>query len=139
MRFLQLVFAVALVLAVSGAGTAEAHARPVLHRQVGLASFYGYQFAGRPTASGRDFHPDEMVAAHRTLPLGTTVRVTNLENGRSVTVEIIDRGPYRGNRRRDCVIDVSRRAASRLGFIRDGLTRVRVDVLRLPAHRGPRS
>jgi rare lipoprotein A len=67
-----------------------------------------------------------MVAAHRTLPLGTRVRVTNLENKRSVVLRIIDRGPYVGP---ETIIDVSQGAARRLRFIRDGRVRVRVDVL----------
>jgi rare lipoprotein A len=66
-----------------------------------------------------------LTAAHRTLPFGTRVRVTNLENGRSVVVTITDRGPFRKGR----VIDVSRRAAGKLGFLREGTTRVRVEVV----------
>ena len=71
-----------------------------------------------------------MTAAHRTLPLGTIVRVTNLENGRSVVVRINDRGPYGRNFRKGTIIDLSRGAARRLRSIEDGLVRVRVDVLR---------
>ena len=94
--------------------------------QLGIASYYGPGFEGRETASGRIFDSSEMVAAHRTLPLGTRVRVTNLENKRSVVLRIIDRGPYVGP---ETIIDVSQGAARRLGFIRDGRVRVRVDVL----------
>jgi rare lipoprotein A len=68
-----------------------------------------------------------MVAAHPTYPFGTIVRVTNLGNGRSATVRILDRGPARGN---GVIIDVSRGAADKLGFIREGRTRVRLEVLR---------
>jgi rare lipoprotein A len=96
----------------------------------GIASYYGPGFEGRETASGRIFDSREMVAAHRTLPLGTRVRVTNLENKRSVVLRVIDRGPYVG---RGTIIDVSQGAARRLGFIRDGRVRVRVDVLDRPA------
>ena len=111
------------------AGTAEA--RPALPRtQTGLASFYGQGFAGRRTASGRRFRPQDLIAAHRTLPLGSRVRVTNLANGRAVTVRIVDRGPFGRNRRRGCIIDLSRAAASRLGFAEAGLARVRLEVLR---------
>ena len=92
----------------------------------GFATYYGRGFAGKPTASGRIFNPREMVAAHRTLPLGTRVRVTNLENGRSVILSVIDRGPYSGRRN---IIDVSEGAARRLDFIREGRVRVRVEVL----------
>ena len=95
--------------------------------QHGIASYYGPGFEGRPTASGRIFDSSEMVAAHRTLPLGTRVRVTNLENKRSVVLRVIDRGPYVG---RETIIDVSMGAARRLGFIRDGRVRVRVEVVR---------
>ena len=98
----------------------------VVRTLVGFATFYGPGFEGEKTASGRRFDPDEMVAAHRTLPLGTRVRVTNLENGRSVILRIIDRGPYVG---RNTIIDVSQGAAKRLRFIKDGRVRVRVEVL----------
>jgi rare lipoprotein A len=94
----------------------------------GVASFYGPGFEGQETASGRIFDSDEMVAAHRTLPFGTVVRVTNLENDRSVVLRIIDRGPYVG---RNTIIDVSKGAARRLQFVRDGRVKVRVEVLKL--------
>ena len=97
---------------------------------VGLASFYGPGFHGEETANGEIFNQRAMTAAHRTLPLGTVVRVTNLENGRSVVVRINDRGPYGRNHRRGTIIDVSKGAAERLRFIRDGLVKVRVEVLR---------
>ena len=100
--------------------------RNVGRAQHGIASYYGPGFEGRATASGRIFDSSEMVAAHRTLPLGTRVRVTNLENKRSVVLRVIDRGPYVGP---ETIIDVSMGAARRLGFIRDGRVRVRVDVL----------
>jgi rare lipoprotein A len=97
--------------------------------QVGLASFYGPGFHGNRTASGARFDQRKMTAAHRTLPLGTRVRVTNLENGESVVLLINDRGPYGRNYRKGTIIDVSKGAASRLEFIPDGLVRVRVEVL----------
>ncbi len=103
--------------------------------QVGLASYYGAAFQGEETASGEEFDYHDLTAAHRTLPLGSVVRVTNLENGRSVVVRINDRGPYGANRRKGTIIDLSRGAAHRLGFIRDGLARVRVVVLRRGARR----
>lgn len=99
--------------------------------QVGLASFYGPGFIGEPTASGEIFDQRKLVAAHRTLPLGSVVRVTNLDNGKSVTLRIIDRGPYGRNHRKGCIIDVSKGAARRLGFIHDGIVQVRVHVLKL--------
>jgi rare lipoprotein A len=100
--------------------------------QIGLASYYGPGFHGEETASGEIFDQNEMVAAHRTLPLGTVVRVTNLENGRRVVLRVIDRGPYGANYRKGTIIDVSKGAARRLRFIRDGLVKVRVEVIRKP-------
>ena len=97
----------------------------------GLASYYGPGFHGKRTASGETFDQRAMTAAHRTLPLGTVVRVTNLENGRSVVVRINDRGPYGRNVRKGTIIDLSRGAAQRLRFIKDGLVRVTVEVLRV--------
>jgi len=105
--------------------------------QWGLASYYGPGFHGEATASGEIFNMYEMVAAHRSLPLGSVVRVTNLKNSRRVTLRVIDRGPYGRNYRKGTIIDVSKGAAHRLGFIRDGLVPVRVEVLKLPrADRG---
>ena len=100
--------------------------------QVGLASWYGPGFHGEETASGEIFDQREMVAAHRTLPFGTLIRVTNLVNGRRVTLRVIDRGPYGRNFRKGTLVDVSRGAARRLGFIRDGLVRVRIEVVKTP-------
>ena len=99
---------------------------------VGLASFYGPGFHGEETASGEVFNQRALTAAHRTLPLGTVVRVTNLENGRSVVVRINDRGPYGRNHRKGTIIDVSRGAAQRLRFIEDGLVKVKVEVVEVP-------
>lgn len=82
----------------------------------GRASYYGAGFAGRPTASGERFNPSELTAAHRTLPFGTRVKVTNASNGRSVIVRINDRGPFHGGR----VIDLSQEAARRIGLIQQG-------------------
>jgi rare lipoprotein A len=112
----------------------EANAEPDRPRQtmVGKATFYGPGFQGRRTASGARFDQQKMTAAHRTLPLGTRVRVTNLDNGHSVVVLINDRGPYGRNRSRGAIIDVSKGAAARLDFIGDGLTRVRLEVLEEP-------
>ena len=96
----------------------------------GLASYYGDDFHGRTTASGVRFDMNAMVAAHPTYPFGTIVRVTNLQNGRSVRVRIVDRGPAASPRAAGVIIDLSRRAAQALGFIREGRTRVRLDVER---------
>jgi peptidoglycan lytic transglycosylase len=91
----------------------------------GYASYYGKEHHGRRTASGEVFDDRRLTAAHRTLPFGTRVRVTNLSNGRRVVVTVTDRGPFR----RERVIDVSRRAAKDLGFLRAGTARVRLEVL----------
>ncbi|AFY55217.1 rare lipoprotein A [Rivularia sp. PCC 7116] len=91
----------------------------------GIASFYGAYFAGRKTASGERFNPSRMTAAHKTLPFGTRVRVTNMRNGRSVVVRINDRGPFIRGR----VIDLSRGAAGVIGMIGRGIAPVRVEVL----------
>lgn len=93
-----------------------------LYSQVGVASWYGGKFHGRKTASGQVYDMNRMTAAHRTLPFGTKVEVTNLRNGRSVVVTINDRGPFIKGR----IIDVSRRAAGKLGFRNQGVAKVRV-------------
>ena len=91
----------------------------------GVASWYGKRFHGRQTASGEAFDMNAFTAAHPSLPFGTRVRVTNLDNGRSVILKINDRGPFVKRR----IIDVSRRAAEELGFVREGITQVRVEVI----------
>ncbi len=96
--------------------------------QVGSASWYGKQFHGKTTASGEDFDMFEFTAAHRTLPLGTFVKVTNLKNGKWIVVRVNDRGPYVGNR----IMDLSYSAARMLNF-RDGVERVRIDLIQ-PEH-----
>jgi rare lipoprotein A len=93
--------------------------------EVGVASYYSGRWHGRRTASGERFDMHEMTAAHRTLPFGTRVRVTNLANGHEAVVRINDRGPWKKKR----VIDVSYAAARKLGMIGSGTARVRVDVL----------
>ena len=93
---------------------------------VGLASYYGREHHGGPTASGKRFDMNAMTAAHRTLPFGSSIRVTNLRNGRVVTVRINDRGPFVRGR----ILDVSRAAALQLGFIDRGLAKVRIEQVR---------
>lgn len=100
-------------------------ATPKAKIQYGMASYYSNKFNGRKTANGEIFNNLKLTAAHNTLPLGTYVRVTNLRNGRTVVVKINDR-LHRRNKR---VIDLSRAAASKLGFIKSGLTRVKIEVL----------
>ena len=121
--------AIGIAVVLAQGRTVESNARPAV--QVGLASWYGPGFHGEETASGEIFDQREMVAAHRTLPLGSVIRVTNLENGRRVTLRVIDRGPYGRNYRKGTIVDVSRGAARRLGFISDGIVRVRIEVMKL--------
>ena len=101
----------------------------ILQTQTGLASYYGAQFHGKTTASGRPFDMNALVAAHPRFPFGTLVRVTNLANGRTVDVRVQDRGPARQPQKEGVIIDLSQGAAQRLGFTRQGRTRVRLDVL----------
>lgn len=91
----------------------------------GKASYYADKFNGRRTASGQRFHQGQLTAAHRYLPLGTTVRVTNLRNKRSVEVKINDRGPWCKGR----IIDLSKAAARKIGMIRSGVTVVQLEVI----------
>ena len=93
--------------------------------RTGMASWYGPGFHGKRTANGEVYDMDALTAAHPTLPMPSRVRVTNLENGRSIVLRINDRGPFAKGR----IIDVSRRAARELGFLSQGVTRVRVRVL----------
>ncbi|MFL6861739.1 MAG: septal ring lytic transglycosylase RlpA family protein [Allosphingosinicella sp.] len=91
----------------------------------GEASYYGPGFAGNRTASGERFNPAALTCAHRSLPLGTMLRVTNVSNGRSVTVRVNDRGPFAPGR----VLDMSLAAARDLGMIRSGKAMVRLEVV----------
>ena len=99
---------------------------PIRFRMQGWASWYGPGFDGAYTASGERFNQYDLTAAHRSLPFGTRVRVTNLDNGRSVVVRITDRGPFIGGR----VLDLSRGAAQILGTVSSGVSPIRMDVLR---------
>jgi rare lipoprotein A len=93
--------------------------------QTGKASFYADRFEGRPTASGEKYRHNKLTAAHKTLPFGTRVRVTNLANNESVEVVINDRGPWAEGR----IIDLSRSAAEKLGFVHQGLADVKIEVI----------
>lgn len=94
--------------------------------ETGIASWYGPKFHGKPTANGEVFDMNQVSAAHRTLPLPSLVRVTNLENGRSLVVRVNDRGPFAHGR----ILDMSRRGAQLLGFEKKGTARVKVEILK---------
>jgi peptidoglycan lytic transglycosylase len=101
---------------------------PVGYRETGVASWYGKQFHGRPTANGEIYNMYGLTAAHRLMPLGTVVRVTDRENGRSVTVKVNDRGPFVHGR----ILDLSYGAAKHLGMVEDGTAPVAIEVIALP-------
>lgn len=100
-------------------------AEDMSYDQTGIASWYGPNFHGKPTANGETFDQWEVSAAHKTLPLPSIVRVTNLGNGRSLVIRINDRGPFKPGR----IIDLSRRAAQVLGTEKTGTAQVRVQIL----------
>jgi rare lipoprotein A len=93
--------------------------------QDGRVSWYGPGFHGRQTANGEIFDTNDMTMAHRSLAFGSKVRVTNLDNGRSIVVRVNDRGPYVGGR----IADLSHAAASRLGFVEDGVVHARIELI----------
>jgi len=93
--------------------------------QEGLASYYADKFQGKTTASGEKYYHEKSTAAHKTLPFGTIVKVTNLENNKTTAVRINDRGPHKPGR----IIDLSRSVARKLGFLNDGVTKVRIKAI----------
>jgi rare lipoprotein A len=93
-------------------------------QDIGKASYYGIEYQGRPTANGETYDMYAMTAAHPNLPFGTRIRVTNLQNGQSVTVRVNDRGPFKPGR----IVDVSQAAAERLGLLLNGTADVQVDI-----------
>lgn len=97
--------------------------------QVGMATWYGKEFAGKKTSSGELFDPNAMTAAHRKLPFGTWVEVRRVDTGTSVRVRITDRGPW-GHE--DRIIDLSRAAADRIGLVKEGLVKVEIRVVSGP-------
>jgi rare lipoprotein A len=118
----------------TGASAPEASApapdtKPRSDVQVGDATWYGRQFAGRRTANGERFDPNKMTAAHRSLPLGTWVEVTRVDTGQRVRVRITDRGPF-GHEER--IIDLSRAAGAKLGMLKRGVAHVEVRVVSGP-------
>lgn len=95
------------------------------YSEVGIASWYGEDFHEKTTANGEEYDMNSLTAAHRTLPLPSIVKVTNLENGRSLILRVNDRGPYAKNR----IIDISKRGAQLLGFQSKGTAKVRVEIM----------
>ena len=140
MRNLVIGCAVAVVVALSATSGAlpraalapspcsRAASPPRTHQEVGLASWYGEELQGSETTSGERFDMNGLTAAHRRLPLGTRIMVTNLRNHRSVVLRVNDRGPNTPGR----LLDVSRAAAERLGFRGAGIAKVRVIPLSYP-------
>src|SRR5215467_15048008 len=124
-KTLRWLLPLALLLSAGCATTGGPGSIPEEAPVTGTASYYSHRFHGHKTASGAAYDENQLTAAHRTLPFGTRVRVTNMENDRSVVVTVTDRGPANHKR----VIDLSRRAANLLGFLGEGTTRVRLDVL----------
>ncbi len=119
-----------LVMVLLGGGCAGpsrdvAEVGGVARSETGLASYYGHQYHGRTTANGEIYDENQLTAAHRTLPFGTRVRVTNLANGRQVVLRVNDRGPFVAGR----IIDVSFKAAQELDFVVTGVVKARVEVL----------
>ncbi|MDI6850807.1 MAG: septal ring lytic transglycosylase RlpA family protein [bacterium] len=96
--------------------------------QIGYASYYGKEFRGRKTASGEKYDPKKLTAAHPTLPFNTYVKVTNLENGKSVIVRINDRGPFKKGR----IIDLSEKAAELLDMKIKGVVLIKLEVVAWP-------
>ncbi len=122
----RLYFFFALFLAFNLLNANSLHAQKESKKNLkGTASYYANKFEGRKTTSGEKYRKDSLTAAHKTLPFGTRVRVTNLNNNKCVIVKINDRLPKKSKR----VIDLSRAAATELDFIRVGLTKVEIEVL----------
>lgn len=120
---LRLLSAVVLLTLLAGCATHEIDPRG--YEATGDASYYGNRHHGKRTASGEPFNQAALTAAHRQLPFGTRVKVTNLDNDKSVIVRINDRGPHTRGR----LIDVSRAAAEQIGMLRSGTAPVRVQSL----------
>lgn len=121
-------FVIFLLLSFSLIGCVKQYQQPTtLKSFIGIASWYGPGFHGKKTASGEKFNMYALTAAHKTLPLNTVVKVTNLNNGKEVIVKINDRGPVPEDR----IIDLSKKAAQQLQIIKEGIAKVKIDVLKL--------
>ena len=116
------------VLLVAFAGCGAMHNAQIYEMgkiQFGVASWYADKFQGRETSSGEKYDKDAFTAAHRILPFGTIVKVTNIKNGRNAFVRINDRGPQKASRK----LDLSYAAAKKIGMINDGIARVRLEIV----------
>lgn len=109
--FLNLVFSISLI---------------AQQEEVGIASYYSDKFHGKPTASGELYNKNAMTGAHKTLPFGTILKVTRMDNGKSVRVKITDRGPFISGR----VVEISRAAAEKIGLVKAGVAEVRLDIVK---------
>jgi rare lipoprotein A len=101
---------------------------PIGYTEEGIASWYGHPYHGRPAADGEIYDMEKLVAAHRLMPFNTWVRVTNLQNGKTIDVRIIDRGPFVDGR----IIDLSKAAARQIDLLGPGIGRVRLEVIASP-------
>ncbi len=125
-RFLYLsAFVSSLLLLASCAGTAPSHGKRG-YTEEGKASYYSRKLQGRKMANGEPYKRHKLTAAHRTLPLGTKIKVTNLQTNKTIKVKITDRGPYSKGR----IVDLSEAAARRLGYIKAGVVPVKVKVIK---------
>jgi len=127
-RFNCLGFVVVIIILLSGCAHYQRPGQGYV--ETGTASWYGEDFHGKPTSSGERYNMYGISAAHKTIPLGCKVRVTNLDNGQQVVCLINDRGPFVGDR----IIDMSYGAAQQLGMVDCGLARVKVEVLEMPRY-----
>lgn len=117
--------ALLFLLVATGCRLGPGHSDPQIIK--GVASWYGNEFHGRPTASGERFNQRALTAAHRTLPFGTIVEVTNLRNGKKVKVRINDRGPFVKGR----IIDLARGAAKKIDMVAAGISEVQLKILKM--------
>ncbi len=116
-------FVILLIVLFVGIINCSLYAQELNYVKIGYASFYADKFNGRTTANGEKYYHKKMTAAHRSLPFGSIVKVTNLENNKFVVVRINDRGPFVDNR----IIDLSKSAAQKLDFVEKGITKVKIE------------
>ncbi|NNG01513.1 MAG: septal ring lytic transglycosylase RlpA family protein [Desulfobacteraceae bacterium] len=130
MKYILILTAAVFLILTSGCASSQAprdipHKSVMVKKQTGLASYYSSRLHGCKTASGEYYDETNMTAAHRTYKFGTRLKVTNLSNNRTVIVRVNDRGPFVKGR----IIDLSRKAAEQVGMIKQGVVRVRIEVI----------